>query len=387
MNLTKTQIDAFGRELDALRDEVRRDLGLRDVVHVRRVIRAMRVCEASGRLLLHFGLGPVSFGLGAAALGVSKILENMEVGHNVMHGQYDWTGDPELVGRDYDWDVACDATHWREYHNFEHHTFTNVHGRDRDIGYGFLRVTSEQPWEPHHLLQPITAPLLALFFQWGVGGHGVRSEEMRAGRQSREVTWARAKDFFRKGARVLAKDYLFFPALALANAPRVVLGNLVANSIRNLWSFGIIFCGHFPEGVRTWEAHEIEGESRGEWYLRQIEGSANIEGGALFHVLSGHLSHQIEHHLFPDLPAARYPEMAPRVRAICAKYGVRYTTGSFVRQLGSVAKRLLLNTLPEGDGAARRRDGRRQGDDKRGTASVTPLRASRAPFVPEVAAE
>ena len=30
------------------------------------------------------------------------------------------------------------------------------------------------------------------------------------------------------------------------------------------------------------------------------------------------LSHQIEHHMFPDLPAARYPEMAPRVREICA---------------------------------------------------------------------
>jgi hypothetical protein len=30
------------------------------------------------------------------ALANAKILDNMEIGHNVMHGQYDWTGDPAL---------------------------------------------------------------------------------------------------------------------------------------------------------------------------------------------------------------------------------------------------------------------------------------------------
>ena len=64
--------------------------------------------------------------------------------------------------------------------------------------------------------------------------------------------------------------------------------------------------------------------------------------------MTGHLSHQIEHHLFPDLPAARYPEIAPRVRAICARYGQPYGTGSFAHQLGSVAKRLLKFSLPKG---------------------------------------
>ncbi len=80
--------------------------------------------------------------------------------------------------------------------------------------------------------------------------------------------------------------------------------------------------------------------------VRQLNGSANLEGGRLFHVFTGHLSHQIEHHLFPDLPAARYPEIAPRVREICERYGQVYNTGSFGHQLKTVAGRLLKNALP-----------------------------------------
>ena len=124
------------------------------------------------------------------------------------------------------------------------------------------------------------------------------------------------------------------------------LGNLFANGTRNLWTFAVIFCGHFPEGVRVYEQAEAENESRGQWYVRQLNGSANIEGNRWLHVLTGHLSHQIEHHLFPDIPAARYPEMAPRVREICARYGQTYNTGSFRHQLSSVIGRVLRLSLP-----------------------------------------
>ncbi|MGH7805972.1 MAG: fatty acid desaturase family protein, partial [Candidatus Binatia bacterium] len=83
-----------------------------------------------------------------------------------------------------------------------------------------------------------------------------------------------------------------------------------------------------------------------QWYVRQLNGSANIEGGRVFHVLSGHLSHQIEHHLFPDLPASRYPEVAPRVREICERYGQAYNTGSFGQQFGSVVATIFRLALP-----------------------------------------
>jgi linoleoyl-CoA desaturase len=344
-SLTPAEAEAFGRELDALRQETLADLGQRDVDHIRRMIRLVRYSEAVGRVLLHLGIGPVTFVLGVTALGASKILENMEVGHNVMHGQYDWTADPALSSRTYEWDIAGTSEGWRQSHNYEHHTFTNVLGRDRDVGYTFLRVSPAQKWRPYHLLQPIGAPLLAVLFQWGVALHDLRLESVR-GPEGRRALRRRAAPFLKKAAWQLGKDYLLFPALAVANAPRVAAGNALANLIRNLWAFGIIFCGHFPEGVRVYREEEIADERRGDWYLRQLNGSANIEGGRTFHVMSGHLSHQIEHHLFPDLPAARYPELARRVREICERYGQPYNTGSFATQLGSVARQLVCNALP-----------------------------------------
>jgi fatty acid desaturase len=295
---------------------------------------------------LHLGLDPLSFAAGVGALAVAKILENMEIGHNVMHGQYDWTQDPALNSRSYEWDIVCPAESWRYSHNYEHHTFTNILGKDRDIGYTLLRVSPDQPWHPGHLAQPIVALVTAFIFQWGVALHGLRVEEVVTGKQSLSELRARASRFLAKAGWQVAKDYAFFPTLALWNAPRVFAGNLLANMVRNLWAFSIIFCGHFPEGVRTYREDEVRGESRGEWYVRQMNGSANIEGGRLLHVLSGHLSYQIEHHLFPDLPAARYPETASRVRALCERHGQPYNTGSFSRQFGSVIRRILRYSLP-----------------------------------------
>jgi linoleoyl-CoA desaturase len=344
--LTPEEIDAFGRELDALRLEVVADLGERDIAHIRRMIRLASRSEAAGRLLLHFGVEGASFAAGTAALALAKILENMEIGHNVMHGQYDWTGDPALDSRTYEWDLVCTGDHWRHSHNVEHHTFTNILGRDRDLGYGLLRICPEQKWRPAHLVQPVAAALLALHFQWGVAMHDLRLDDALAGKQSPAQLAARARPFLAKAAWQLFRDYLLFPALALANAPRVLAGNYLANGVRNVWSFAVIFCGHFPRGVRVFGQEETRDESRGQWYLRQLAGSANIEGSRWFHILTGHLSHQIEHHLFPDLPAARYPQMAPRVREICARYGQSYATGSFRRQLGSVLGRIGRLALP-----------------------------------------
>jgi fatty acid desaturase len=322
--LTRAEADAFGRELDALRAEVVADLGQRDADHMRGVMRDVHRLEAAGRLLLHVGIDPASFTIGTACLSLAKILENMEVGHNVMHGQYDWTRDPKLASQGYEWDHACAGVDWRHYHNYEHHTFTNILGKDRDVGYSFLRVCPEQDWHPQHLVQPLVALALAFNFQWGVATHDLHLDEFLAGKQSLAELRARARPFVSKVRWQLLKD----------------------NMTRNLWTFAVIFCGHFPEGVSVFREEDTRDESRGQWYLRQLKGSANIEGGARFHLMTGHLSHQIEHHLFPDVPASRYPEMAPRVREICARYGQSYNTGSFRRQLGTVVGRILRLSLP-----------------------------------------
>jgi fatty acid desaturase len=350
--LTDEQVEQLGRELDAIRNRVLADLGERDARYIRNIIRTQRGLEVAGRALLEFGWLPPAWLGGTAALSLSKILDNMEIGHNVMHGQYDWMKDPALDSKRFEWDTACPGDQWRHSHNYMHHTHTNVLGMDRDIGYGILRMSEDQPWRRRDVGNLLYAFLLMVLFEYGVAVHDVEVDRIEAG----EITLADKRDILRatwaKVRRQWLKDYVMFPLLAGPGAPFTFAGNLTANLVRNVWSFMIIFCGHFPEGVEEFSIEEVENETRGGWYLRQMLGSANLTGGRLFHILSGNLSHQIEHHVFPDIPAHRYAEISVEVREICERYGLSYNTGPLRKQFGSVVEKIFRLALP-GDGEDR----------------------------------
>jgi linoleoyl-CoA desaturase len=345
--LTPEQIESFGEELDAIRQRVLADRGESDANYIRKVIRAQRGLEVAGRGLLWAGVFPPAWVAGTAALSLSKILDNMEIGHNVMHGQYDWMNDPALSGKQFEWDNACPADQWRHSHNYMHHTHTNIVGKDRDIGYGVLRMSEDQEWRPYYLGNPVYATLLALFFQYGVALHDLETERLASG----EIKLAEKRQLlggiWKKVRRQTLKDYAIFPALSGPFFLFPLAGNATANLVRNVWSFTIIFCGHFPEGTHEFTEEETENESRGEWYYRQLLGSANLSGSKPFHILSGNLSFQIEHHLFPDLPANRYAEISTEVREICERYGIPYNVGPLGKQFGSVVKKICRLALPD----------------------------------------
>jgi linoleoyl-CoA desaturase len=346
--ISPEQLDQIGRELDAIRERVLADRGEGDVAYLRRVIRWQRGLAAAGRASLFLGFLPPFWVGGTLALGLSKILDNMEIGHNVMHGQYDWTRDPALQSQTFEWDAASPADQWRHSHNYLHHTFTNIQGKDRDLGYGILRISPDQPWNPIYLGNPLFATALALGFDHGVMLHDVEIERVLAGRNTLAEAWVTLKGGLRKTGKQSLKDYVLWPLLTGPLFLTTLLANLTANVIRNVWAFMIIFCGHFPAGVHEFTEAECEGESRGHWYFRQMLGSANIRGGKLFHVMSGNLSHQIEHHLFPDLPAHRYAEIAPEVQAIAERHGLPYNTARLSRQFGSVVAKIFRYALPGG---------------------------------------
>jgi fatty acid desaturase len=324
--LTKDQLKSFGEEMDQIRHQVIAEIGEEDAEYIRKVLKAQRGLEVAGRALFYL---PPAWPVAVAALSLSKILDNMEIGHNVMHGQYDWMGDPGINSRIFEWDNACPSEQWKYSHNYIHHTYTNILGKDRDIGYGILRMDEDQKWSPHHLANPVVAFGLMMLFEWGVSLHA---------------------GLLRKYRNQLLKDYLLFPALTGPLFPLTLAGNATANVIRNIWAFNIIFCGHFPAGVESFTEEECLDESgeesKGHWYYRQLLGSANLTGGPLFHVLTGNLSHQIEHHLFPDLPARRYPEIAEQVKEICTRYGLPYNTGPLHKQLGSVFVKIFKLAVP-----------------------------------------
>ncbi len=367
-HLSPEQIEGIGHELDALRKEVMDSRGAKDAAYIRKVIKTQRYLEMGSRAVLLFsnvkvkGFRP-AWWIGTAGLSVSKILENMEIGHNVMHGQWDWMRDPKIHSTAWEWDNASPSSQWKHSHNEIHHTFTNVLGRDNDLGYGILRVDEDQRWSPFFLFQPIWHVGNALLFEYSIAAYdlelgGYLAKKNRMSEEEKAKFRSDAKEVVAKIKRQATKDYLVHPLLSAptGSARTTLTANVVANLARNLWTNSIIICGHFPKGIATFEKTSIDGETRGEWYLRQMLGSGNISGSKAMHVMSGNLSHQIEHHLFPDMPSNRYAEIAPRIRDLMERHDLPYVTGSLPRQVASVYWKVVELSLPNKVEGRRRRD-------------------------------
>src|SRR4051794_38426659 len=350
-HLTPEDTEQLGIELDAIRQDVLDDRGDRDAAYIRRVIAVQRRLELGSRAVLLGSALPPLWVLGTVGLSVAKILENMEIGHNVLHGQWDWMRDPKIHSTTWEWDMATPAEQWKHSHNQVHHTYTNIVGQDNDLGYGTMRVDEEQRWHPMYLAQPVWNFINACFFEYGIAAY-----DLELGRNLSIPKDKRPADFKDNVKLVLGKirkqatkDYVVNPALALpfgAFLPTLA-ANFTANVVRTLWSHSVIMCGHFPEGVETFERKSIPAdETRGQWYLRQMLGSANISGSKAMHLMTGNLSHQIEHHLFPDLPSSRYAEIAPRVKALFDKYDLNYHSAPLVTQVASAWHKVVRLSLP-----------------------------------------
>jgi len=400
-HLSEAQLEELAREFDAIRDRVHAELGDRDRRYIESMIAMQRRLAVVSRVLLLGARYRPAQVAGTAALSMAKILENMEIGHNVLHGQWDWMNDPQINSSTWDWDTASTAEAWKHSHNYVHHTFTNILGKDKDLGYEIMRIDPQQKWHPVYLFQPLYNLLLMAFFEWGVALHDLDFEAIRKGHKSKAQVKREVAGIVGKAKSQIVKDYVAWPLLSglaaaaldaatetrrggatrrgrrrrggLAGVLRSALAsgrgsysaaakaNASANIIRNVWAYAIIFCGHFPDQTYTFSPEEVEDESRGGWYVRQLAGAANIEGSPLFHVASGNLGYQVEHHLFPDLPSTRYAEIAPQVKQICERYGLPYNSGPFGQQLGMVQRTILRLAFP--GGSVRPKPGPYRGED------------------------
>ncbi len=349
-HLTAEDVEELGRRLDAIRADIVASRGANDAAYIRKVIDVQRKLELSSRAVLLVSLFPPAWFLGTAGLSVAKILENMEIGHNIMHGQWDWMRDPKIHSTTWEWDNASPSEQWKHSHNELHHTYTNVIGRDNDLGYGIMRVDEDQRWHPFYVAQPLWNLINACLFEYGIAAYDLELGKNLASKKRRSSPdfKARGKQVLRKIRGQVLKDYVAHPVLSGPSFLSTLTANATANLVRNLWTHSVIMCGHFPEGVETFERRSIEGETRGEWYLRQMLGSANISGSRAMHLMTGNLSYQIEHHLFPDLPSNRYQEIAPQVRALFDEYGLTYTTGPLPVQVASAWSKVIRLSLPNG---------------------------------------
>jgi linoleoyl-CoA desaturase len=346
-HLTETELQEFAARLDAIGKRIMDSRGPADERYIRRLVAGQQVLEVVARAVIYLGiLFPPLFVVGACLLGLSKIIENMEIGHNVLHGQWDWLRDKKIHSSTWEWDGVCPSKQWQRSHNFIHHKWTNVIGMDRDFGYHVLRMSEKQPWKPTYLFQPISNVLMAVLFEWGVAVHDDEMGGIRTGEKTVKEVMPKFRRLLAKIARQVGKDYILFPLLAGPWFLSVLLANVAANLIRNVWAYAVIFCGHFPDGVEEFQPEDVAHEDKARWYVRQILGSANISGGRVMHFMSGNLSHQIEHHIFPRMPSNRYAEAAAEVRPLCEAYGIRYNCRSLPYQLFTVWRKVFRYAMP-----------------------------------------
>jgi linoleoyl-CoA desaturase len=349
-HLTDADIESLAVELDAIRQDIEDSRGERDARYIRRTIAAQRMLEVAGRVILAASSKRSAWVAGAATLGVAKIIENMEIGHNVMHGQWDWMNDPEIHSSSWEWDMGGAAKHWRYTHNFQHHKYTNVLGMDDDVGFGMLRVTRDQGWKKFNILNLLWNTTLALGFEWGVALQHLEIGKLFKGSANRKATQVRLREMSGKAGKQLFKDYVAFPVLTSASPgatfKSTATANVLANVIRNVWANAVIFCGHFPDGAEKFTKRDLENETKGQWYLRQMLGSSNIDAGPVMAFMTGNLSYQIEHHLYPDLPSNRLAEISVRVRQVCDKYDLPYTSGPLLVQYAKTWRTMAKLSLP-----------------------------------------
>ncbi|CPR07208.1 fatty acid desaturase [Mycobacterium bohemicum DSM 44277] len=349
-HLTGADIENLAVELDAIRLDIEDSRGERDAHYIRCTIAAQRALDVAGRLMLAGSSKRSAWWAGTITVALAKIIENMEIGHNVMHGQWNWMNDPEIHSSTWEWDMSGASKHWRFTHNFQHHKYTNILGMDDDVGYSILRVTRDQPWQAYNIANLLYNTILALGFEWGIGLQPIEFTKILKPGPDRETTILQMREFATKAARQGIKDYVAFPALTSlsrsATYRSTLKANIVANVIRNVWADAVIFCGHFPDGAEKFTKTDMIGETQGQWYLRQMLGSANFHAGPAMRFMSGNLCHQIEHHLYPDLPSNRLRQISVRVRQICDKYDLPYTTGSFLIQYGKAWRTIAKLSLP-----------------------------------------
>jgi NADPH-dependent stearoyl-CoA 9-desaturase len=331
--------------LEEIRSDIEASLSAKDRAYIKRAIGFQRCLEVAARLTIWGSRGKTGWTVGTVALLASKCIENMELGHNIIHGQWDWMNDPEIHSNTWEWDMAGPSSQWRYAHNYRHHVWANVIGMDEDLGYGVLRVSRDQEWKPGYLFAPLRAVLLSMVFEWCIAVHDLYAEQEHQTTEEGKAELKRA--MIRKMARQAGKDYLLFPALSGRRWLRTFLANLVANGFRNGWAYIVIVCGHFADGAEKFTPEAVENETKPEWYLRQMLGTANFNAGPVMAFMSGGLCYQIEHHLFPDLPSNRYPEISVRVRALLAEYDLPYTTGPLIRQFWHTVRTICKLSLPD----------------------------------------
>lgn len=341
------RLRSFAAAVDAIRSRVEAEIGQEDLAYIKRINRVSRGCEFVGRVLIQFSWEPIGFALGVIISWVYRQLHTSEIGHTVLHGTYDnFDAAGKFRAAEFRWDTPMDEEAWRYSHNLCHHHYTNIVGRDPDIGSSFQRLIGRGAHRAIYYLQlPLTlfvvvpnfGPLVSIHYS-GLLYRWRSRPEFFADRSPQWMSIMKKRALL-KFARKYGKEYVLFPALAGAFFWKVMLGNFLSSLMTSMFTAAVNYCGHVGERVHDFPAG-TKAHSRGEWYKMQVESTNNFEVSRPLSILCGTLDRQIEHHLFPRFPTPRLRQVAPELRAVCEAHGVEYRTDTWPKTLKNVCRRI-----------------------------------------------
>ncbi len=350
-SLAHVDTQAFARDLDALRAEAVREIGHGDLEHLLRMERWGRTAMALGYATAWVAPNPVS----AILLGLGNVARWTIVTHHVLHKGYDRVpGAPaRLTSRGFaagrrrfvDWFDWFHPEAWCLEHNQLHHYHTSD-PLDPDLVEENARAIRDATW-------PLAFKYVAVGFYaltWKFTYYAPNSFQVlrRAARYREQgVTPSPARIATGEDSYLAAWDvrttcgrafwracvlpyglgrFVLIPALFAPLGPLAIfnvwVNSVGAELVANLHSFLVIATNHVGDDVWRFEGSP---RNRGEFYLRQVAGSVNFRtGGDVRDFFHGFLNYQIEHHLWPDLPARAYQRLQPKVKTVCERHGVPY---------------------------------------------------------------
>ncbi len=230
-----------------------------------------------------------------------------------------------LVGMSYSW--------WMSKHT-RHHANPNVVDKDPDIAIGVLAFTEEDAARSTGGIKAWFArrqgylffPILLLE---GIDLHltGFRSVFGRGAVDRRGI----------EIASLLVRFAVYLTAVFLLLPPGMAFAFLGVQ----LAVFGVYMGSSFAPNHKGMAI--LPHDSRVDFLRRQVLTSRNIRGGWWMDVLMGGLNHQVEHHLFPNMPRPHLARARLLAKSYCDQHGIPYTETSLLRSYATVVK--YLNTV------------------------------------------
>ena len=356
LTLSDKELDLLQKELDALKKEITTKLGQEDIDYILRLNKVADLSEIAGRSLLHFGLGPASFLAGIALMTNYYSMKGF-FGHTVAHKCYEKLDGGEVM------DIKNFSTRsapisleiWAKGHN-RHHAHTDNERKDPDLNQNpkAFRLGNTFSWTPLHLGQigalTIGFPLAMWFQAFYYNGllDPLKSNDLRwfLKEDNLDAYFESVKNSIKDASNHVLVDYILFPLLAGPLAPRVLMGNIIAELIANTWIAYVTLGTHYGADPDT-PFYNTDPQSRGEWYFRQIIGTTDIKLPKIFDHQTVALNIHIAHHLFPTLPPNRLREITPQIQAICKRYGIPFKEQTPWKATKNMARRTLRYSLPK----------------------------------------